>query len=167
MEFKLIQVISTYLFRFVDRDMMMRYRGGGVGHKSTRDATDNFLKDRDVLDIPTSATADKDTNTNNNNGEEVEEVEISDGESGENICAGDERKEPDTNNLEDNDDSEDDEDRDEAEFEEEFDYGLRGGDGNDTEDNEEADDEDEDALGPEDGDEEDEEDDDDLGYADL
>lgn len=36
--------------RFVDRDMMMRYRGGGVGHKSTRNATNVFLKDRDPLD---------------------------------------------------------------------------------------------------------------------
>jgi hypothetical protein len=29
---------------------MMRYRGGGVGHKSTRKATDWFLSDRDKLD---------------------------------------------------------------------------------------------------------------------
>lgn len=30
--------------------MMMRFRGGGVGHKSTRQATDWFLSDRDKLD---------------------------------------------------------------------------------------------------------------------
>lgn len=30
----------------------MRYRGGGVGHKSTRNATNTFLKDRDPLDYP-------------------------------------------------------------------------------------------------------------------
>ena len=30
---------------------MMRFRGGGVGHKSTREATDSFKKDRDQLDI--------------------------------------------------------------------------------------------------------------------
>lgn len=29
----------------------MRYRGGGVGHKSTREATDFFKNDRDRLDI--------------------------------------------------------------------------------------------------------------------
>jgi len=29
---------------------MMRFRGGGVGHKSTRDATNFFKKDRDQLD---------------------------------------------------------------------------------------------------------------------
>lgn len=39
-----------YLHSFVDRDMMMRYRGGGVGHTSIRDATDWFLNDRDNLD---------------------------------------------------------------------------------------------------------------------
>jgi hypothetical protein len=36
--------------RFVDRDMLMRFRGGGVGHKSTRSTTDQFLMDRDTLD---------------------------------------------------------------------------------------------------------------------
>ena len=63
----------------------------------------------------------------NNNGEEVEDIEISDGEIGltgiigENIWAGDERNEP--NDLaEDDNDSEDDEDTNEAELEEEFDY---------------------------------------------
>lgn len=37
--------------RFVDRDMVMRFRGGGVGHTSTRAATDVFKKDRDTLDL--------------------------------------------------------------------------------------------------------------------
>ena len=36
--------------RFADRDHMMRFRGGGVGHKSTREATDFFKQDRDPLD---------------------------------------------------------------------------------------------------------------------
>jgi hypothetical protein len=31
--------------------MLMRYRGGGVGHTNIRDATDWFLKDRDKLDM--------------------------------------------------------------------------------------------------------------------
>ncbi|KAG2098398.1 uncharacterized protein F5147DRAFT_777641 [Suillus discolor] len=30
--------------------MMMRFRGGGVGHKSTRESTAVFLEDRDPLD---------------------------------------------------------------------------------------------------------------------
>ena len=138
----------------------MRYRGGGVGHKSTRDATNKFLTDRDMLDIPT--TADKDpADSDENIVEEGDEVEIMEGENEENVCAG---KEPEPDPNEDsNDESEDDEDGDEAEFEEEFDYGLPGGDGSGNEDDD-TDDEDDDALGPEDGDEED---DDDLGYADL
>ena len=41
----------TFLPRFVDRDMMMRFRGGGVGHSSTRAASDKFKNDRDDLDI--------------------------------------------------------------------------------------------------------------------
>ena len=32
--------------------MFMRYRGGGVGHGSTREATNKFLHDRDRLDMP-------------------------------------------------------------------------------------------------------------------
>jgi hypothetical protein len=32
--------------------MFMRYRGGGVGHSSTREATNKFLHDRDRLDVP-------------------------------------------------------------------------------------------------------------------
>ncbi|KAF9537290.1 hypothetical protein CPC08DRAFT_771329 [Agrocybe pediades] len=31
--------------------MFMRFRGGGVGHKSTRDAVDVFLRDRDQEDL--------------------------------------------------------------------------------------------------------------------
>ena len=33
---------SSYMARFVDRDMIMHFWGGGVGHKSTRTATDTF-----------------------------------------------------------------------------------------------------------------------------
>jgi len=36
----------------------MRFRGGGVGHKSTREATDLFKMDRDRLDV--GATLDSD-----------------------------------------------------------------------------------------------------------
>lgn len=31
--------------------MIMRFRGGGVGHTSTRAATDIFKQDRDILDM--------------------------------------------------------------------------------------------------------------------
>ena len=40
-----------FFHRFVDRDMIMRFRGGGVGHTSTRAATNIFKADRDVLDM--------------------------------------------------------------------------------------------------------------------
>jgi hypothetical protein len=36
--------------RFVDRDMFMRYRGGGVGHSITRAATNFFKRDRHPRD---------------------------------------------------------------------------------------------------------------------
>ncbi|KAK2459860.1 hypothetical protein APHAL10511_008124 [Amanita phalloides] len=35
-----------YVNIFVDRDMVLRYFGGGVGHASTRNATNHFLTDR-------------------------------------------------------------------------------------------------------------------------
>ena len=34
----------------------MRFRGGGVGHKSTRQATDFFKKDRHTLDVRNSSS---------------------------------------------------------------------------------------------------------------
>jgi hypothetical protein len=37
--------------RFADRDWIMRFRGGGVGHRATRTATNKFKKDRHRLDI--------------------------------------------------------------------------------------------------------------------
>jgi hypothetical protein len=38
--------LTDILSSFVDRDMFMRFRGGGVGHKSIRRATNRFLQDR-------------------------------------------------------------------------------------------------------------------------
>jgi hypothetical protein len=46
--------VSPLFTRFTDRDLMMRFRGGGVGHKSTRQATNFFKKDRHTLDIQNS-----------------------------------------------------------------------------------------------------------------
>ncbi|KAJ8580241.1 hypothetical protein M405DRAFT_753507, partial [Rhizopogon salebrosus TDB-379] len=39
-----------YVNMFVDRDMLMLFRGGEVGHKSIRNATREFLEDCDPLD---------------------------------------------------------------------------------------------------------------------
>ncbi|KAG6882504.1 hypothetical protein C0992_011469, partial [Termitomyces sp. T32_za158] len=36
---------------FVDRDMVMRFCGGGVGHKSICEATDIFLDDRHTTNV--------------------------------------------------------------------------------------------------------------------
>jgi len=40
--------------------MLMRFRGGGVGHTSTRSATDRFLQDRDRLDQDSRTQGDGD-----------------------------------------------------------------------------------------------------------
>ncbi|KAG6882409.1 hypothetical protein C0992_011764 [Termitomyces sp. T32_za158] len=45
------------MYMFVDRDMMMRFRGGGIGHKSTHEATNTFLSDRHRSDMTSSGTA--------------------------------------------------------------------------------------------------------------
>lgn len=45
-----------YLNIFVDRDMLMRFRGGGVGHRTTREATVGFLSDHDPLDVRHTGT---------------------------------------------------------------------------------------------------------------
>ncbi|KIL55287.1 hypothetical protein M378DRAFT_173752, partial [Amanita muscaria Koide BX008] len=47
--------VAYYMNIFVDRDMFMRFRGGGVGHKSTRAATNVFLADRHPFDSETAA----------------------------------------------------------------------------------------------------------------
>lgn len=46
---------------------MMCFRGGGIGHKSMRDATDFFKNDRDQLDLKVSTTV---------SDSEIEEEEI-------------------------------------------------------------------------------------------
>lgn len=68
------------MFRFADRDLMMRFRGGGVGHKSTRQATDFFKKDRHTLDVknswkPTSGIVENLEEMNDLEPEESEETE--------------------------------------------------------------------------------------------
>ncbi|KAF9235589.1 hypothetical protein BU15DRAFT_64686 [Melanogaster broomeanus] len=49
--------VFYYVNMFIDRDMIMRYRGGGVGHRSTREATCVLLHDQDVLDTLAWTTA--------------------------------------------------------------------------------------------------------------
>jgi hypothetical protein len=42
-------VVRLPFARFVDRDMFMRFRGGGIGHKSTQERTRVFEKQTHVL----------------------------------------------------------------------------------------------------------------------
>ena len=87
------------LLSFVDRDMVMRFRGGGVGHKTTRKATRCFSEDVDVLDerdrmdddseeaeetVIASQSLDVDTDGSEAGGEELgSESSSSDGEESE------------------------------------------------------------------------------------
>jgi hypothetical protein len=161
-------ILTSILSRFVDRDMLMRYRGGGVGHKSTRAATDKFIQDRDELDLPDYVAPTGD-------GENVFEDGGAEKEVGDTAMQLDDDSDNDSveenlvgagYNLEEEDKSiEDDEDHNDAAFEEEFDYGYEldyEGAASDKEgqDAEELDD----VLGSEDSREDDEDDDE---YADL
>ncbi|TEB37734.1 hypothetical protein FA13DRAFT_1704897 [Coprinellus micaceus] len=58
---------------YVNIDMFMRYRGGGVGHTSTAAATRHFLDDRDVLDTTEEDEADVNMNDRSDSDSEVEE----------------------------------------------------------------------------------------------
>jgi len=49
--------LHFYVNMFVDRDIVMRFRGDGVGHKSTREATQCLREDRDPLDESDQADA--------------------------------------------------------------------------------------------------------------
>lgn len=86
---------SFILIRFVDRDMFMRFRGGGVGHKSTRKETNRFLSDRHVLDLTEEASCD----------DEVEEECFEDSE--EESATDDETEAEDDKDLDDDDADED------------------------------------------------------------
>ena len=41
-------MLSSPFHRFVDRDMFMRFRGGGVGHKATREHTEHMSQEADT-----------------------------------------------------------------------------------------------------------------------
>src|ERR1700677_2029660 len=52
-------VVTNIVYRFVDRDIMMRYAGGGIGHRSTQIVSDALQRD-----LATSAEKD-DVNLHN------------------------------------------------------------------------------------------------------
>lgn len=98
---------SYYCTRFVDRDMFMRFRGGGVGHKVTRewddflqnDGAPNISDDDEIWDIDMDASAIVDV-------EEDEEEEES--ESDEAVDEDDDEKGKDDDEDKDEDDDEED-----------------------------------------------------------
>lgn len=116
----------------------MRYRGGGVGHTSTREATDWFLKDRDPLDTaseqaraaesqntPMDHDADKDDGEGEGEGENWHEWD-------ENETEGGARQERDTvdeghgesGSINGDEEVNEHEEADEDEIDEEIDYGY-------------------------------------------
>jgi hypothetical protein len=143
--------------------MLMRFRGGGVGHKSTRDATRKFLEDRDPLDRITPAAPNEVTDSESEqDGEDGEDAPVA----GEEMMDGIEGDEDEDVTADGNDDMQLDSEMDE--------YGYGGLDQEeeqtDDEDDEDNGDENDgldadDDLGPEDG--EDDADDDLEGYGDL
>ena len=143
--------------------MLMRFRGGGVGHTSTRTATDQFLKDRDRLDRD---------NGSMQGGDDADSDEIEDGFDGNDVDeAVDEEGNGDDNNLRDSNGGDEEPGtrvvNDEgSNGDEEDDYGYRDL-VDEADDEEDSDDEPldvaDDALGPEDG----EGDDDDVNLLGL
>ncbi|KAG2068095.1 hypothetical protein BDR04DRAFT_1129368 [Suillus decipiens] len=107
---------SNYCTRFVDRDMFMRFRSGGVGHKVTRE-WDNFLQSDGA---PANAPADDeewddvDMDARENGKEDGEEDGEEDEEDGKEGEEGEEGEE-------DGEDEEDSDDRVEADSDEELD----------------------------------------------
>jgi hypothetical protein len=105
--------------------MFMRFRGGGVGHRSTRHATNFFKGDRDILDIERRGLVSPKPEEREDEGlsdedmvinEEIDgvEVERDNDEEGE-----DEDGEQEDNEDEDEDEDEDEEDEDEGEDDDE------------------------------------------------
>lgn len=115
----------------------MRFRGGGVGHTSTRNATNRFLQDRDRLDRDNGlmqggddATADE-----SDDGLDGDGIDSDGGDEGEGL------EKPGTGNVDD-----------EGRYgDEEEDYGLVDRDSDEDSDDNEPLDIADDALGPEDG----------------
>jgi len=60
LHFSITMFIALYS-RFADRDAVMRFQGGGVGHKSTCKATDQFLQDCDILDLTDNEASEMDS----------------------------------------------------------------------------------------------------------
>jgi hypothetical protein len=53
-------ILTVLISRFVDRDMFMRFRGGGVGYKVTRESDDFLQSDRAATKVEDSDDKDPD-----------------------------------------------------------------------------------------------------------
>ncbi|PPQ85538.1 hypothetical protein CVT26_012745 [Gymnopilus dilepis] len=113
-----------YVNMFVDRDMFMRFRGGGIGHKATNDYTEDM---RPSFEIPTDLDTDE--------VEEAEELQDEDINQGE----GDAERENETERENGDNEEEEEEEMDDEDWE--------------TESSGSEEDPDEDELGGEDGEE--------------
>jgi hypothetical protein len=149
--------------------MLMRFRGGGVGHKSTREATAVFLEDRDPLDKVSVAQEDAGEDTSSEDNSEIRGHQDSDSDH-EELAQLDTRVVATTQNQDMAEEGEMD-DAGESEIEE---YGYGGLDDSESETDNEGDEEQADngvdevidnELGPEDG--EDDVEDEYEGYAEL
>ncbi|KAL5482916.1 hypothetical protein ACEPAI_9511 [Sanghuangporus weigelae] len=60
-------------YRFVDRDMFMRYQGGGVGHKITSHLNEKLLDD--YLDANPQEALDEDEDDSDQTEQELEDFE--------------------------------------------------------------------------------------------
>ncbi|KAF8874231.1 hypothetical protein BD779DRAFT_1476607 [Infundibulicybe gibba] len=142
-----------YVGMFADRDMVMRFRGGGVGHTSTRTASNFFLDDHDALDIASRERRREAAHQRTKNSQVVESEDTD----------LDEQDESDWDSQPEDNDDQDCGGQDDSIDEEVQDYGYNTG--NDSDDTHESDDnddvgvegsgwldvEDDDALGAEDG----------------
>ncbi|EFI26688.1 hypothetical protein CC1G_15459 [Coprinopsis cinerea okayama7 len=101
---------------FVDRDMIMRFRGDGVGHIATHDATKALLRDRDALDIPPDpGTESSGSSQGMETGSPEEDEEMDAGEDEDDNEEGDDGENEDDDGEDDDEDESEDDDEDESE----------------------------------------------------
>ncbi|KIL62147.1 hypothetical protein M378DRAFT_13086 [Amanita muscaria Koide BX008] len=117
-----------YVNIFPDRDMVMRFRGGGIGHKTIREAVNVFLQDKHPIDIAIDekvAEDERETMDMDNDEDETGEDEEIDQEEDEENERDPELEEDGDEEMSDNGDALGPEDgEDEAGDEERFNYGT-------------------------------------------
>jgi hypothetical protein len=120
---------------FVDRDMIMRYFGGGVGHLKNTPSQQAHRSDPVDPDSEEMEVEDEEGDTGGNTRGDPQDIIMSDGEL--EVGEDDEEKGQDDNDDETDDDDDDDDEDDESDDEDEDDEDeefARGGDENEDED---------------------------------